>query len=584
VDYNENVRYSNEALKFKIDLMEAETEKLVYHEHIYKTALNMSEDAYIYEDLKTGKNVISDKFHKMFGIQADIKINHNIFMNSICEDDKMIVNRIMLEKKPNELSDRVIEFRLSDNKTWIMASIKINIDADGNPTERIIFFRNITLVKKKNEELKYMAYFDLLTGLFNRNYFVKRLNDSLQQADNDRCNVAVLYIDVDDFKVINDSLGIVAGDEVIQMFAQDINTLLDENMFAARMSNDEFCIAVMNPIGNRTIDKLYKRICNLCNKTYRLINGRKTHFTVSVGVAEYPENGESALGVIKNAEIAVFEVKKNGKNNICYFNNEMYSDFLDALRIERQLSAAIDNEDFLLLYQPQYDTRTNKLRGVEALVRWKNNGTIVSPNIFIPVSENNGSIILIGDWVINKAVSTLAKWKNELDYDGIMSINISTLQIKKEDFVRKLKAVIDKYYVNPEDVEIEITESVLIEDLEGIISKINTMRAYGIKVSLDDFGTGFSSLAYLKDLPNDTLKIDKSFIDGIASDSSTAIITQSVIAMVKQLGVITVAEGVESKEQFEHLKKMNCDNIQGYLLGKPMSEDDIAKLIMQKQE
>lgn len=575
------INCSNESLKFKIDLMQAETEKSIYNEHIYKTAINMSDDSFIYENLKTNKVVVSENFHSMFGLQEDVELNNRVLLNTISEEDKLIINQIMMEKLEN-ISNRVIEFKLVDDKTWIMANIKINFDADEKPIEKITFFRNITSIKKKNEELKYMAYFDLLTGLFNRNYFVKRLTDSLTIAKRDNISVAVLFIDIDDFKVINDSLGIVSGDEVIQMYAQDLNGLLDENMFAARMSNDEFCMAVINPIGNRRIDRIYDKICALSKKTYKLINGRETHFNVSIGVAEYPEGGDTALGIIKNSEIAVFDVKKRGKNNICYFDNQMFSDFLETLKIERQLSLAIDNEDFFLYYQPQFDTNSNKLRGVEALVRWRNDGEIVSPNVFIPVSENNGSIILIGDWVMNKAIETLAKWKRDFAYNGIMSINISTLQIRKEDFVRKLKALIDKYYVNPEDVEIEITESVLIEDLEGVISKIHTMRAYGIKVSLDDFGTGFSSLSYLKDLPIDTLKIDKSFIDGVATDSSTTIITRSVIAMVKQLGVETVAEGVENKEQFEYLKQMNCDNIQGYLLGKPMDEKEIEKLIVKK--
>lgn len=581
MEENDTASCSAESLKFKLALMQAETENLIHNEHIYKTAINMSDDSFIYEDLKTGKVVASKNFHSMFGLQEGVILSKRILLNTVSEEDKIIINQLLMERLDN-LSNKIIEFKLADDKTWIMANIKISVDDDENPVEKITFFRNITSIKKKNEELKYMAYFDMLTGLFNRNYFVKRLNDSLITAKRDNLSVAVLYIDIDDFKVINDSLGIVAGDEVIQMYAQDINGILDENMFAARISNDEFCIAIIDPIGNRTIDRIYDKIRELSKKTYKLINGRQTHFTVSIGVAEYPECTDNALGIIKNAEIAVFNVKKNGKNNICYFDNQLFRDFLDALKIERQLSAAIDNEDFLLYYQPQFDTKTNKLRGVEALVRWKNDGKIISPDVFIPVSENNGSIISIGDWVMNKAIQTLAKWKREFGYEGIMSINISTLQIRKEDFVRKLKALIDKYYINPEDVEIEITESVLIEDLDGVISKINTLRAYGIKVSLDDFGTGFSSLSYLKDLPIDTLKIDKSFIDGVVTDSSTTIITRSVITMVKQLGVETVAEGVENKEQFEYLKQMNCDNIQGYLLGKPMDEEEIEKIIVQK--
>ncbi|MFA9377489.1 MAG: EAL domain-containing protein [Lachnotalea sp.] len=567
-------------MNFKIDLLEAEAEKLILNEHIYKTAINMSDDAFVYEDLNTNKFVISEKFHNMFKIKDDVTLNQRLVISAVCEDDKFIISQLLMEKSEN-LQNRVIEFKLEDDKTWIVANVKIIFDKNGKAIEKITFFRNITSIKKKNEELKYMAYFDLLTGLFNRNYFVKRLNEAVNQAKEDNICITVLYIDIDDFKVINDSLGIVAGDEVIQMYAQDLNGLLDENMFAARMSNDEFCMAIINPIGNRTIERIYQKINQLSKKSYKLLNGRETHFAVSIGVAEYPECGATALSIIKNAEIAVFDVKRNGKNNICYFDNKMYSDFLEALKMERQLSTAIDNKDFLLYYQPQFDTNTNKLRGVEALVRWKNDGEIISPNVFIPVAENNGSIILIGDWVMNKAIETLAKWKSEYAYDGTMSINISTIQIRKEDFVRKLKAVIDKYYVNPEDVEIEITESVVIEDLEGIISKINTMRAYGIKVSLDDFGTGFSSLSYLKDLPIDTLKIDKSFIDGVVTELSTSIITRSVITMVKQLGIETVAEGVENKEQFDYLKEMKCDNIQGFLLGKPMSEVEIEKIIKQ---
>ncbi len=239
----------------------------------------------------------------------------------------------------------------------------------------------------------------------------------------------------------------------------------------------------------------------------------------------------------------------------------------------------------MLYYQPQYYSEKKELRGVEALIRWQlANGEYVSPGEFIPMAEKNGCIVNIGTWVIKHALADYTVWKNEYGYDGIISINISAIQLREKNFKDTLLHYVEINNLTPEHIEIEITESVLIEDFESTISILEELRNRGFKVSLDDFGTGYSSLSYLRDIPIDTLKIDKSFVDTILLDDSTSIITDAVITMVKKLGLETIAEGVETEEQFEYLKNMHCDNIQGFLLGKPMPSEKLIELIMEENK
>lgn len=234
-----------------------------------------------------------------------------------------------------------------------------------------------------------------------------------------------------------------------------------------------------------------------------------------------------------------------------------------------------------MYFQPQYQAESGRLRGVEALIRWEYEpGKMLSPAVFIPLAEKNGSIVSIGNWVIDESLRCFAKWKAKYNYPLIISINISAIQYKRSDFVRNLTEVIKKYHIKPEEVELEITESVLIEDFEEVKEKLHILREYGVRISLDDFGTGFSSLSYLKGLPIDTLKIDKSFVDTIEGDASSRIITESIVGMVNKLGFESVAEGVETNAQLKYLKNIGCDMIQGYLMDEPMSEENIDKLLV----
>jgi EAL domain-containing protein (putative c-di-GMP-specific phosphodiesterase class I) len=311
-----------------------------------------------------------------------------------------------------------------------------------------------------------------------------------------------------------------------------------------------------------------------------LSGGHQANITVSVGVAEYPEAAANVLELINCAEIVMFRCKGMGKNTIQYFDTPILNDFLNNIEMENKLKEAVFRSNFQLYYQPQYYTGSKKLRGVEALIRWKDESRdMISPNIFIPIAEKNGCIIPIGSWVLEQSIKQFAQWRNQYGIPFVVSINISSVQFARENFVDALVTAVSMYKVKPSEVEIEITESVLIEDFDKVFEKLKILKDYGIRVSLDDFGTGFSSLSYLKKLPIDTLKIDKSFIDTVLADGATRIITESIINMVKSLGIESIAEGVEDDAQYNYLHAIGCDVIQGYLLGKPQPAEEIDSLL-----
>ena len=472
-----------------------------------------------------------------------------------------------------------LECKLEGKDKWLEFECTI-IYQDGSPIEKVIRIRDISKFKKQNEELQYMAYYDTLTGLFNRNYFVRVLSEWIRNAESDNESIAVMCLDFDHFKKINDGLGLVAGDELVQSFGLFLKDMLDDRMIAAHFNDDTFYMAIKNPVGNHSVDYVFDHVLKRLEKPFRLLGGHEIYITLCAGVAEYPETATNSLELINCAEVVMFRAKELGTNQLKYFEAPIYKDFLENVNLENRLKEAISMNRFVLYYQPQYDSKSGDLRGVEALIRWKDeNGKMISPGCFIPLAEKSGLIVPIGSWVLEEGIKKYAEWRKKYDCNMVLSLNISALQYKRPDFVNNLFDLLEKYQVNPKGIELEITESVLIDDFEQVVEKLHVIKDYGIKISLDDFGTGFSSLSYLKGLPIDTLKIDKSFIDTVIDDESTQVIAESIVSMVKKLGYETVAEGVETKEQFEYLKKIECDNIQGFLLGKPMPEEELVSLM-----
>ncbi len=554
-------------------------------EELYEYISSASNDGFQYINFQNGYSIISPKWKQLFEINDGENQYEKIVAEKICNEDRQKFLDKMQTIESHQETSYEIEYRIHDGRTWISHTGTNRYDENGEIIEKFSFFRDISELKEKQLELEYMAYFDSETGVYNRNYFVKRLERAVGKIPNSYNKVQVLYLDIDNYNIINDSVGFILGDELIIKFAKMLNEYVTHTLKVGRFNNDEFAIAFYDAEDDESALNLYKDIIKKLEKPIELSDGSKVYVSVSAGIASYPSGGKTAVDLIRCADIAMYNVKQHGKNGMFVFEENMLKKFMKNVKLEQKLKTTVDTLGFMLYYQPQYYSEKKELRGVEALIRWQlANGEYVSPGEFIPMAEKNGCIVNIGTWVIKHALADYTVWKNEYGYDGIISINISAIQLREKNFKDTLLHYVEINNLTPEHIEIEITESVLIEDFESTISILEELRNRGFKVSLDDFGTGYSSLSYLRDIPIDTLKIDKSFVDTILLDDSTSIITDAVITMVKKLGLETIAEGVETEEQFEYLKNMHCDNIQGFLLGKPMPSEKLIELIMEENK
>lgn len=567
-------------LRYQLDLLKAINQKLSGNEKMYRLICDTSNNAFLYYSFEKSEVITLGQWASYFDFQIrEVKDLPCLFDEVMDEYIIPLRDVLFLEKSGQERGS--VECPTKDGKVWLNFETIVTYDSSGEPTDKVVCIRNISKLKFQNEELKYMAYYDSLTGLFNRNYFVQRLTEYLNKAEENNSIVSVLFIDIDDFRKINDGLGLLIGDEVVQQFGQFLKEFADEKVIVCHMTSDIYCMAIYDPFGTRSIEHICKSIQEKASQGFALSTGQEMTLSVSIGIAEYPEAAQTALELINCSEIVMFKAKDKGKNSIQYFDAPILHEFLEGVNIETNLKEAMLNNKFILFFQPQYYTRNGRLRGVEALIRWKyEDGKMISPAIFIPLAEQNGTIVKIGKWVIEESLRWFAEWKQKYDYPMIISLNISAIQYKRKDFVSQLTELIEKYGITPEEVELEITESIFIEDFEEITEKLHVLRDYGVRISLDDFGTGFSSLSYLKGLPIDTIKIDKSFIDTLSSDAPSRIITESIINMVSKLGYETVAEGVEEEIQYQYLKNIGCDIIQGFLLGKPMPGEEIDNLLI----
>lgn len=569
-------------LQFQLDMERALNQQLDSKEKMYQLVCSTSKNAFLYIHFQRNTLDVLGNWKGFFDFQLSVPKDINRLADMVEEQYKSDLMALLFLEKSGE-SNKVTECRLSDMGKWLEFECTVQYK-EKQPVEKVIRIRNITRAKKQNEELRYMAYYDMLTGLYNRNYFVRILSEWLRDAQESNETIAVMCVDIDHFKKINDGLGMIAGDELIQTFGLFLKGFMDERTIIAHVTDDTYYIAVKNPAGSHSMEEIFHAIVQRVDKPFHLLGGHEVFITVCAGVAEYPEAATNSLELINCSEVVMFRAKEHGPNSMRYFETPIFQDFIDNINMENKLKEAINMNRFVLYYQPQYDSKSGKLRGVEALIRWwDESGKMISPGVFIPIAEKNGMIVPIGSWVLEEGIRKYAAWRKKYNCSMVLSLNISAIQYKRPDFVGNLLEILEKYQVDPKDIELEITESVLIDDFDLVVAKLHILKEYGIKISLDDFGTGYSSLSYLKGLPIDTLKIDKSFIDTVIQDESTQVITESIISMVKKLGYETVAEGVETEEQYEYLKKIDCDNIQGFLLGKPMPEEELADVLVRER-
>ena len=470
----------------------------------------------------------------------------------------------MADKAINKIPCEPVTYFSDLSNGWFRVQMK---GMDGKYI--VVNIENITKEREHSKKLLDTAYIDILTGLYNRNKFLDDIADLTAQAQFNGTKLGLLLIDIDNMKIINDYNGHTTGDEVLKKSAEILKRFSKNIIKAYRFGGDEFLLAIKNC---SSMDS----ITNVCDTVFESFNSEQIKF--SGGIAVYPDDSEEPEDLLRFTDIAMRRAKKDGKNRITNFKPEMQRVFIQKLNMQAKMSAALLNSDFYLVYQPQFDIKTGDLRGFEALMRWhdKELGDI-GPAIFIPLAEETGMILEIGDWVLNAAFCTLKNWQQKYSFKGIMSINISPMQLKQPNFIENIRNLLIKYNLNPDTVEIEITEGIMIENMNEAIEELNSLKNIGLRISLDDFGTGYSSLSYLQVLPLNTLKIDKSFITGITEKNGIqANITNSIITMVTKMGLQTIAEGVEKNEQLQILKEFNCHIVQGFLRGKPMLEQNCA--------
>ena len=565
--------------RYQVELLTALNDKLVTKEKMCDFILNTSSGAFIYQEFEETKIQVMGNWDQFFNFQFKNVSDYVKILDIIDEKDTDGLKEILYLEKTQETRKADI-FKVKGKRRWFECEANVEYNEFMQPLKKVVRFKDVSKSKMQNDELAYMAYYDVLTGLYNRNYFVRLLGEWIRRAQDENTVVSVIFVDIDDFRKINDGMGIVIGDEVVQLVGQYLGEFSSDYIIASHINSDIFCVAIYDPCNQRSVGHFHKQVQEHLKKGIRLSSGEELNITVSMGVAEYPEAAKNALELINCAEIVMFKAKTLGKNAIQYFDAPILNEFLNTVQIENKLREAIFNQNFSLKFQPQYYIENNKLRGVEALVRWRDDdGNMISPAIFIPIAEKNGTIIPIGNWVMGEAIREFAQWKKKYGYEMILSLNISALQYKRPDFVDLLMKHVEKNEVLPEEIELEITETVLIDDFKAVIDKMLILQDYGFRVSLDDFGTGYSSLSYLSGLPLNTIKIDKAFIDSVLIDRATKIVMESIIQMVHKLGYESIAEGIESPDQVEYLQEIGCDVIQGYLLGKPLDSEEIEELI-----
>lgn len=435
-----------------------------------------------------------------------------------------------------------------------------------------------------NEQLRTLAMTDSLTGLGNRNHFKDRLSRALEAGDENSHRVALVVLDLDNFKGINDMLGHEMGDELLRLVGQELQDNSRKTDTVARLSADEFAL-IVDPVERvETVVALAQRILEALSLP-RVLGRTEVHPGVSIGITVFPHDGRDAETLMKNADLALYRAKAEGRGNIQLFRHELQLRAIERNAIERDLRIALQQEQFELYYQPKVDMQTGMVRGAEALLRWNHpERGLVPPDMFIPIAEQNGLIVDISRWVIRQACEQNRKWQDEGLPKISVAVNVSALDLRRRDLSDLIANTLIQSRLSPQFLEIEVTESMVMHDVEAVIGTLRRLRSLGVGIGIDDFGTGYSSLAYLKRFPVKCLKIDRSFIRDMTSDLDGQAIPRLVIDLARSLGVKVVAEGVETRLHLDLLRGMGCDEAQGYYFGRPMPADEFAVFLDRAQE
>ena len=434
--------------------------------------------------------------------------------------------------------------------------------------------------KRYQEELEHHANYDSLTGLPNRNLLHDRLSQAVF-AQRDVHPIAVVFLDLDHFKFINDSLGHTQGDKLLATVAERLHSTVREGDTVARIGGDEFVLILNDQTKEDVIFRAMQRILNKVSEPMA-IGGRELCITCSAGVSLYPQDGPDVETLLKNADVAMYRAKERGRNNFQFYTAEMNALVNERVALEHNLRRALERNELLLYYQPKVELATGAIVGAEALLRWQHpEWGLVLPRRFITIAEETGLIVPIGEWVLRTACLQNKKWQDAGLRAITVSVNLSARQFRQESFVKTVGDILSQTCLKPEHLEIELTESMVMHNADAAIAILRGLKSLGVRLSVDDFGTGHSSLSYLKRLPIDTLKIDQSFVTHIGDqdEQDDGILAQAIISLGHTLRLKVIAEGVETEAQLKFLRMHRCDEVQGYYFGKPMPADDCARML-----
>ncbi|MGA2980060.1 MAG: EAL domain-containing protein [Terriglobales bacterium] len=467
-------------------------------------------------------------------------------------------------------------YRRDRTKKWLLVNLRAVRDTNGKIVLHEGTVEDITDRRVAEERVQYLAYYDALTGLPNRTLLQDRLSKALASARRQKDKVALLFLDLDRFKNINDSLGHSVGDLLLQDVAERLKKSAREQDTVARLAGDEFLIVLTDVKDIPDAAVAAERFMDAMTAEF-VVQGHPLSVSCSLGISIFPEHGADGETLIKNADAAMYCAKDYGRDNFRFFTDDMNAQSVERLTLESSLRLALDKKELFLVYQPQMDIGTGRITGLEALLRWQHPELgLVPPDKFIRIAENSGLIMSIGEWVLRTACSQARKWQEEGLPAVPVAVNVSAVQFRQGGFRELIRRVLHETGLAPQYLELELTESLLLSNADVRFLVLQELKAMGLKLAIDDFGTGYSSFSYLKHFPVSKLKIDRSFVRDVAVNPDDAAITSAIISMAKSLNLKVIAEGVENEAQMSFLRAHHCDEIQGYYFSKPLSADEVV--------
>ena len=567
-------------------------------ERLHRYLVNTSPDIIYILDQDGHFSFINERIETLLGYDSKELIGKH-YSILVHQKDLEVARYVFNERRVGDRASRNVELRLkckddSSPRFFETNTLPIELSSmgiyqnEGDPRKKTYLgtygvARDITERKLAEDTINFQAYHDLLTNLPNRALLRDRLSLAISQAKREDEMLAVMFLDLDRFKNINDSLGHVIGDELLQQVSTRLKSCVREGDTLARFGGDEFTLLLPKITkGKEDVSSIAEKINGVLKDPF-VIDNNELYVSASIGISIYPRDGTNMDLLIKHADIAMYHVKDTGKNNYKFYSDDMTTPYFQNLSLETGIHKALDNDEFHLMYQPQINLKNGEIVGVEALLRWDHpEHGMITPAEFIPFAEETGMIVEIGHWVLRNACAELRRWRDAGLPEIRMSINMSARQLAEKAIVKHVSNILKDYGIPGHCLEIEITENTIMSDMDSVIQKLKALSKKGVFIAIDDFGTGYSSLSYLHKLPIHTLKIDRAFIKEVNMKHSGNSIINTIVAMARGLNLNVIAEGVESQQQLEYLQEIECSEAQGFLFGKPLPADVITQLLIQE--